>query len=219
MMEPILTGHNNGLIAINIAEADDAERERRRAQMGEPYRTLIGHFRHEIGHFYWDLLVKDREGIAAFADVFGDPDIDYQLALQNHYANGAPAGWQQTFISAYASSHPWEDFAETFAHYLHMVDTLATIGGFGVTMAPFPGPESHPAAAVPFDAYSATTEQLTAAMVPFSFALNTINRSMGQHDLYPFHLSPAITAKIDYVNRLIAKAAGRSAFSQALAAE
>jgi hypothetical protein len=110
--ETVLTGHNNGLIQINIAEADDAERERRRALMGEPYRTLIGHFRHEIGHFYWDLLVNDRNGIAAFTEVFGDPTQNYDVALQDHYANGPQPDWQQTYISAYASAHPWEDFAE-----------------------------------------------------------------------------------------------------------
>ena len=126
-LETVLTGHNSGVIQINIAEADDVERERRRALMREPYRTLIGHFRHEVGHFYWDLLVQDRNRIGDFAAVFGDPSIDYALALQNHYANGAPPGWQQNYISAYASAHPWEDFAETWAHCFHMVDGLETV--------------------------------------------------------------------------------------------
>lgn len=202
--ETILTGHNNGLIQINIAEADDAERERRRAMMGEPYRTLIGHFRHEVGHFYWDLLVKDRGGIAAFAEVFGDPAQDYDTALQNHYANGAPVGWQQDYISAYASSHPWEDFAETWAHCFHMVDGLETARAYGV----YPG--ETPAGAISeteVDPYEATSiDQIIAAWVPLTVAINSINRSLGQPDLYPFVLTDAIVAKIDFVFRLIAEA-------------
>jgi len=205
----ILTGHDGGVVTLNLIEADDVERERIRRDMGEPYRTILGHFRHEIGHHYWSRLVApdpaERERCRV---VFGDDTIDYPTALANHYA-GAGTVWTDDYVSIYATSHPWEDFAETFAHYLHMVDTLATIGGFGMRMAPFPGPESHPVADIRFDAYTASTERLIAEMVPFSFALNTINRSMGQRDLYPFHLSPAITAKIDYVNRLVARAAGR----------
>ncbi|RZA21268.1 MAG: hypothetical protein EOP10_16965, partial [Proteobacteria bacterium] len=129
--------------------------------------------------------------------------------LQNHYGSSGSKIWTDDFVSYYATSHPWEDFAETFAHYLHMVDMLAALGGFGIEMAPFPGPESHPGARVDFDPYTAPTERLTAEIVPYSFALNTVNRSMGQPDLYPFHLSPVIQGKIDYVNQLVAKAAGR----------
>jgi hypothetical protein len=203
VVESILTGHNNGLIQINIAEADDAERERRRALMGEPFRTLIGHFRHEIGHFYWDLLVKDRDGIAAFSTVFGDPSQDYDIALQNHYTNGAPPDWQQDYISAYASSHPWEDFAETWAHCFHMIDGLETARAYGIF------PADLPAGAIPateVDPYEATSiDQIIAAWVPLTVAINSINRSLGQPDLYPFVLTDAIVKKIDYVFHLIAE--------------
>ncbi len=207
----ILTGHDGGLITLNLIEADDGERERIRHHMGEPYRTLLGHFRHEVGHHFWSRLVGDNPAeIDGYRAVFGDETLDYATALQNHYGPFSSAIWTDDYVSFYATSHPWEDFAETFAHYLHLVDTLATLGGFDMRMAPFPGPEAHPAAAITFDPYTAPTDQLTSEMVPFSFALNTINRSMGQPDLYPFHLSPAIMAKIDYVNRLVARAAGRA---------
>jgi hypothetical protein len=202
--ETVLTGHTNGLIQINIAEADDAERERRRAQMREPYRTLIGHFRHEVGHFYWDLLIQDKGRIPEFAAVFGDPSIDYAQALQDHYATGAPVGWQQDYISAYASSHPWEDFAETWAHCFHMVDGLETARAYGI----YPG--ESPASTIlgtevdPYDAVS--IDQIIAAWVPLTVAINSINRSLGQPDLYPFVLTDAIVAKIDFVFRLIAEA-------------
>jgi hypothetical protein len=206
----VLTGHDGGVVTLNLIEADDVERERIRRTMGEPYRTLLGHFRHEVGHHYWSRLVEhDPQELQAFRAVFGDETIDYAQALQQHYGPNSNAVWTDDYVSFYATSHPWEDFAETFAHYLHIVDLLGAIGGFGITMAPLPGPESHPAASVGFDAYRATTDQLTGQMMPFSFALNVINRSMGQLDLYPFHLSPAIMGKIDYVNRLVAKAAGR----------
>ncbi|TVV74386.1 zinc-binding metallopeptidase family protein [Sphingomonas solaris] len=198
----ILTGHDGGLVTLNLIEADDVERERVRRAMGEPYRTLLGHFRHEVGHHFWSRLIQyDPDEVAGFREVFGDESLDYATALQNHYGSGKV--WTDDYVSFYATSHPWEDFAETFAHLLHIIDTLATIGGFGATLAPFPGPEAHPGALVDFDPYTAPTDALIAQIVPFSFALNAINRSMGQPDLYPFHLSPVIVSKLDYVNRLV----------------
>lgn len=205
----VYTGHDGGVVTLNLIEADDARRERIRGEMGEPYRTLLGHFRHEVGHHYWARLVEsDPAELEAFRAVFGDETVDYAQALADHYGAGGRV-WTDDYVSYYATSHPWEDFAETFAHYLHMVDTLGTIGGFGMELAPFPGPQGHPGGPIGFDPYTASTDELAAQMVPWSFALNAVNRSMGQPDLYPFHLSAAITGKIDYVNRLIARAAGR----------
>lgn len=206
----VTTGHDGGVVTLNLIEADDVLREKTRREMGEPYRTLLGHFRHEVGHHYWSRLVEtDPAELAAFRKIFGDETIDYAQALQEHYGPNSNKVWTDDYVSFYATAHPWEDFAETFAHYLHMVDTLATVGGFGMRMAPLPGPGSAGPAAVDFDPYTASTDALSAQMVPWSFALNAANRSMGQPDLYPFHLSAAITAKIDYVNRLVARAAGR----------
>ncbi len=205
----VLTGHDGGLVTLNLIEADDVERERIRRSMGEPYRTLLGHFRHEVGHHFWSRLIEhDPAELAQFRAVFDDETLDYATALQNHYASGKP--WTDDYVSVYATSHPWEDFAETFAHLLHIVDTLAALGGFGARLAPFPGPEAHPGAAVDFDPYRAGTDDLVAQIVPYSFALNAVNRSMGQPDLYPFHLSPAITIKLDYVNRLVQRHAGQA---------
>jgi len=204
--QQILTGHDGGVITLNLIEADDVARERIRREMGEPYRTLLGHFRHEVGHHFWARLIeKDSDELRAFRAVFGDDTADYSAALQNHYGGGGN-GWTDDYVSAYATSHPWEDFAETFAHLLHMIDTLATIGGFGTRLDPFPGPEHQAGPQVDFDPYAAETELLADRMAVFSFALNAINRSMGQPDLYPFRLSPAVVRKIDYVNRLVARA-------------
>lgn len=125
------TGHENGLITLNVAEADHSAREEMREEMGETYRTLLGHFRHEIGHFYWDRLVARSAWLDRFRQLFGDERQDYAQALARHYAEGAPADWQQRFVSAYASVHPWEDWAESWAHYLHMMDTLETASDFG----------------------------------------------------------------------------------------
>ena len=132
--QPVMTGHDDGLITINIAEADSAERERRRVELGEPYRTLLGHLRHEVGHYYWDVLVRDGGKLEAARAVFGDERIDYQEALERHYQQGAPANWEASYVSAYATMHPWEDFAETWTHYLHMVDTLDTAASFGLAV-------------------------------------------------------------------------------------
>jgi hypothetical protein len=194
---PVLTGHAGGVITINLAEADDAERERRRRQMGEPYRTLLGHFRHEIGHYYWDRLIAGTPHLEEFRRMFGDERKNYAQALQDHYAQGAPADWAERFISAYASAHPWEDFAESFAHYFHMVDTLETAHVFGLAVNPrLP---QGPGAVFDFHPRDADTKQLVEAWVALTFAVNAINRSMGLHDLYPFVLNAPAVAKLGFI--------------------
>lgn len=205
----VLTGHASGLISINIAEADDAERERRRTAMGEPYRTLIGHFRHEVGHFYWDLLIRGGGRLDSFKALFGDPDEDYAAGLQQHYQNGAPLDWRENYISAYASAHPWEDFAETWAHCFHMVDGLETAHVFGITPDFQFGAGGMIAMAVDwgFDPYRATSiKPVIASWIPLTVAVNSLNRSLGQPDLYPFVLTTKVITKIDFVLRLIVSA-------------
>jgi hypothetical protein len=204
---PVMTGHANGVITINLAEADDAERERRRHQMREPYRTLLGHFRHEIGHYYWSRLVAGSVKLDEFRQIFGDERADYGLALQHYYATGAPADWPGRFVTAYAAAHPWEDFAETWAHYFHMVDTLETAGSFGLVVAP--KTSKGLAAHIDFDAHGADMEQLVDAWIPLTFAMNSMNRSMGLPDLYPFLLSPPVIAKLAFVHSSIQAQAGR----------
>ena len=130
--EPVLTGHANGLITLNLDEADPAHRERMRVDMDETYRTLVGHFRHEIEHYYWGNGADGDGGrLEAFRALFGRM-LDYGEALQAHYENGLLVSWQDEFITSYASSHPWEDWAETWAHYLHITDTLETAAHFGI---------------------------------------------------------------------------------------
>lgn len=132
---PPMTGHDNGLITINVDEADDLTRTSVRQSMGENYRTVLGHIRHEVGHYYWDLLVAGTPWHDRFRELFGDESQDYGEALKRHYAEGAPADWPMRYISAYASSHPWEDWAETWAHYMHLIDGLDTAVSFGVNLA------------------------------------------------------------------------------------
>jgi hypothetical protein len=206
----ILTGHDNGLITINIAEADDAERERRRHSMAEPYRTLLGHFRHEIGHYFWNVLVRNDPSLERFRQIFGDERQDYGEALQAHYANGPKENWQDEFVSAYAASHPWEDFAETWAHYLHIVDTLETANAFGMKVRPriSRGPEL--ATEIDFDPHQeAALNRLITAWLPLTFAVNSLNRSMGQPDLYPFVLAPAVIAKLAFIHERVHAWSGR----------
>jgi hypothetical protein len=200
----VMTGHNNGLVTLALAEADDAEREARRTQMGEPYRTLLGHFRHEVGHFYWDLLVRDGGQLDACRAVFGDDRNDYADALRRHYAEGPPPKWRETYVSAYATSHAWEDFAETWAHYLHIVDSLETASDFGL--------EVHPAIDVndllhtrsKVDPYrEGGFDRLIEVWLPLTIALNAMNRSMGLGDLYPFVLSSAVIRKLGFIHHLV----------------
>lgn len=200
----VMTGHADGLITINIAEADDAERERTRTRMGEPFRTLLGHFRHEIGHWYWDLLVRDTPALEDFRGVFGDERADYGDALAAHYENGPAPGWQDSFVSSYAASHPWEDFAETWAHYLHIVDALETAAAFGLRVRPTAGDDLSLATRIDFDPHhAATIDRLVEAWLPLAFAVNSLNRSLGQPDLYPFVLTPQVIAKLGFVHGLI----------------
>lgn len=199
----ITTGHEDGLITLNVMEADDSQRERMRHELGEPYRTILGHFRHEVGHYYWSRLIEDTAEVENFRRVFGDETISYDDAMAQHYGEGG-GGWTTDYVSSYATMHPWEDFAETFAHLLHIIDALATLAGFGMRMNVWPGEEVQPS--VEFDPYHADTAQLIAEWRPFAFAENAINRSMGQADLYPFTLSEAVVAKLDYINQLLQRA-------------
>jgi hypothetical protein len=200
---PVMTGHDNGVITININEADDAERERMRNEMGEAYRTLLGHFRHEIGHYYWDRLIADGGRLDKFRETFGDEQRDYAQALQQHYANGPPANWQNNFVSAYASSHPWEDFAETWAHYFHMIDTLESARAFGLSVRPRLAAAAELTTTIYSDPHNADVEQIIDAWTGLSIAVNEINRSMGLPDLYPFILGPAVVVKLTFIHDCI----------------
>jgi hypothetical protein len=220
---PVMTGHNNGEITINLAEADDVARTRIRVKLGEAYRTLLGHFRHEIGHYYWYRLVEnDANLLAQFRALFGDETQDYDAALQQHYANGAAPDWFERFISPYASMHPWEDWAECWAHYLHMIDTLETAQSLQLNL------DGAPVPAVPLPAEALTGELpdeaeslqlagsdpqsdaapdtaaiLLADWMRLSVGLNALNRSMGMPDPYPFVLTEAVREKLSWVHRVI----------------
>ena len=203
---PVLTGHDEGRITLNIAEADNPGREKLREQLGEAYRTVLGHFRHEIGHYYWDALIRDTERLAPFREAFGDPTTSYEAELDRHYREGPPSDWQDSFVSAYATMHPWEDWAETWAHYLHIVDTLGTARSYGMALKPAPsGLRRTPrelkvtARTVDLDDFDA----LLGAWVPLTLALNSLNRGMGLSDLYPFVLAPKAIEKLRFVHETI----------------
>lgn len=205
--ERVLTSHDNGVVTIALVEADDATREKMRSDMGEAYRTLLGHFRHEVGHYYWDILVRDGGATEAFRAMFGDENFDYGEALKLHYENGAPADWPQNYVSSYATMHPWEDWAETWAHYLHMVDTLETAAAFGMEIDPGIDEEGELSADINFDPYRVrNVKRLIAAWMPLTVALNALNRSMGMADIYPFTLPEPVQQKLAFVHGLVGAA-------------
>jgi hypothetical protein len=205
----VITGHALGLITIDIAEADDAERERHRRDMAEPYRTLLGHFRHEVGHHYWERLVRDGVWHGAFREIFGDERLDYGAALKAHYTNGPQPDWQEHYVSGYAGAHPWADFAETWAHYLHIVDTLETADAFGLRIRPKAGRKPGLEMDIDFDPYrQGEFDALVNAWLPLTYAVNSLNHSMGQPDLYPFVLAPTVMGKLRFVHGLIHGASG-----------
>ena len=203
----IMTGHENGLVTIALAEADDIERERRRHAMDEPYRTLLGHFRHEVGHHFWDLLVRDGGQLDACRALFGDDRADYQAALNRHYTEGPPQNWQERHVTAYATVHPWEDFAETWAHYLHIVDTLEMAATFGIEVhsaVDMTGPLS---ARIDFDPYGVPDfKPVVDAWLPFVFAMNGVSRAIGLRDMYPFVLAPPVIEKLAFIHELVRRA-------------
>lgn len=202
----VLTGHENGLITVNVEEADDVKREQIRAAMREPYRTLVGHFRHEVGHYYWDRLIAQSFWIGEFRSLFGDERTNYEAALQRNYRQGPPANWPEQYVSAYASVHPWEDWAETWAHYMHMIDTLGTAKSFGLD------PDS---IAMPFDCFGpealyesnqSGSEQflsLLNAWLKLTAVMNELCRSMGQPDFYPFALPRAAVTKLHFIHMMV----------------
>jgi hypothetical protein len=200
----VLTGHDNGLITVNVAEADDVHRERQRTLQHEPYRTLLGHFRHEIGHYYWGRLILDSPRLEGFRQLFGDERANYQESLKVHYEKGPPEGWDRQYISAYATTHPWEDWAESWAHYLHMVDTLEWAGSAGLSLKPRRSNE--PAMRAPSDPLTAGPsdfEAMIAAWFPLTYVLNSLNRGLGLPDAYPFLLLPPVIQKLQFIHETI----------------
>ncbi|MFO1143959.1 MAG: putative zinc-binding metallopeptidase [Amaricoccus sp.] len=201
---PVMTGHANGLITINISEADSAERERQRVALGESYRTLLGHLRHEAGHYYQDILVHDAGRTEECRTLFGDERESYKEAIDRYYEHGPRPGWEDAYVSAYATMHPWEDFAETWTHYLHMVDTLDTGESFGLSVKPKVGEDPRHAAVIDFDPYRPPdVESLGRAWLPLTAAVNSLNRSMGQPDLYPFDPSPNVLEKVRFIHEIL----------------
>ncbi|WP_309682525.1 putative zinc-binding metallopeptidase [Polaromonas sp.] len=202
----VLTGHHTGLITLNVDEADDAHREAVRKALREPYRTLLGHFRHEVGHYYWDRLVQGTPWMDGFRALFGDESRDYPASLQQNYEQGPPPQWWLHYVSAYASSHPWEDWAECWAHYLHMRDTIDTAQSFGLqadraqleftafTLDALYQPD-HPEAQRFLDFLNDWTRLTT--------LLNEMSRSMGQPDFYPFVLPHEVVAKLHFIHLLV----------------
>jgi hypothetical protein len=196
----VLTGHDNGVITINVAEADDAYREAQRQRHHEPYRTLLGHFRHEIGHYYWDQLIQNSTRIEEYRQIFGDERADYQQALKEHYEKGPPGDWGEHYISAYASTHPWEDWAESWAHVLHMIDALETAQSLGLSVRPIR--EDEPALKLPASSVHARVkdfDQLIRDWAALTYVLNNLTRGLGLADAYPFILSETIVKKLQFV--------------------
>lgn len=202
----IMTGHNTGLITLNVDEADDAKREAVRKAMREPYRTLLGHFRHEVGHYYWDRLVQGTSWMDGFHQLFGDETLDYAASLQRNYDEGPPADWPLHYVSAYASTHPWEDWAECWAHYLHMRDSIDTALSFGLSVDQFDlefTPFTMDALYQPDHPEAGQFLTFINHWTRLTTMLNEMSRSMGQPDFYPFILPTEAVAKLHFIHLVV----------------
>lgn len=184
----VTTGYLGGVITINVLEADDAAREAQRLQMNETYRTVLGHMRHESGHYFWQWLADEEDLLQECRELFGDERADYGAALDDHYKNGPRADWQSAYISSYASAHPAEDWAESWGHYLHIHDALETSAAHGLTDR-WPTQMNFP-------------ERIT-AWCSLSITLNELNRSVGRRDAYPFLINSAVEKKLEFVETVI----------------
>ncbi len=201
----VFTGHDSGVITLNIAEADDARREMARSRLNEPYRTLLGHFRHEIGHYYWDRLVANSVHQEGFRSLFGDERTDYAAALEAHYANPR-VDWAQEFVSAYAASHPWEDWAECWAHYMHLQDGLETAAAWGIQLNnAMPGADAVKPSALG-ESSGSIERSIVEDWLPTAQFVNAMARSLGIHDGYPFLISGPVIRKLDFIHDVVASA-------------
>jgi hypothetical protein len=205
----VMTSHGNGLITLNVEEADDSIREKIRNEMHEPYRTLLGHFRHEIGHYYWDRLIAGTGWHERFRAEFGDERADYAAALKASYQQGPPPNWRNRYITSYASVHPWEDWAETWAHYLHLVDSIGTALGFGlkgdhveIEVEPFTLADVYD----PNAPDAVPLLSLLNSWVELITALNELARSLGQPDFYPFVMSRPVVRKLHFIQLVVKEA-------------
>ena len=205
--ERVVIGHADGVITIDLAESLDSHREALRIALGEPYRTMLGHFRHEIGHYYQDVLVERADAWDECRTLFGDERAGYREALRRHYDQGAPADWVASYISEYATMHPWEDFAETFAHYLHMTGTLATAADDG-TVLERSGPGGASVVIALPDYRDQGIDRLLDDWHWLSFQANRVNRAMGARDLYPFGIVEPVRRKLAFIHRLVVTMAG-----------
>ncbi len=206
----VLTGHDEGLITMALAEADDAERERRRTSMGEPYRTLLGHFRHEVGHHYWNVLIRDAGRLEECRAVFGDERPDYGEALKAHYARGPNDDWRGRHISHYAAAHAWEDWAESWAHYMHIQDSLEMAESFGFEIRPRLDATGELSTHIRLDVYGERDHgRILRAWTPLTVAMNSMNRCMGTPDAYPFVMSEAVAGRLRYLHGLVLEHAAR----------
>jgi hypothetical protein len=209
----VMTGHANGIITLNVEEADDVKREKIKHDLHEPYRTLLGHFRHEVGHYYWDLLVRDTKWLEPFRQLFGDERASYAEALKRNYEVGPSPDWPNSCISSYAAMHPWEDWAETWAHYLHVVDSLGAALGFGLdaenletNVSPFTSKDLY----APADPGASHFLELLNSWIEMIMVLNELSRSMGQPDFYPFVMPKPVVAKLQLVQMIVVDARSQS---------
>ncbi|MGM0912911.1 MAG: zinc-binding metallopeptidase family protein [Pseudomonadota bacterium] len=190
---PVAMGHAGGVVTISVAEADTVLRTTRREALEEPYRTMIGHMRHEISHMLWWRLSLREDFLEAFRAMFGDEREDYPSALQQYFHDGPPPGWQSSFLTSYASAHPHEDWAETAAHLLHLTDITDSFVAASLSSPELPSPN--------WDPYmEPDAERLIHVAASLVARVNHVNRSMGLSDLYPFVLSDAARQKLAFVH-------------------
>jgi hypothetical protein len=188
-IEAVFTGHENGVITINAHEADSVRREQSRVAFNEPQRTLIGHMRHEYGHFLDLCCIQGDLLRAKYVELFGDPaTVDYAEAKTRYYAQGPTGNWPESYVSAYASMHPWEDFAETVNVYLDLMALAETardqLGSNIDTSA------------------NGCVATFISELLDLAITVSEFNFDMGLNALLPERFNDEVVCKLSYVHSL-----------------
>jgi hypothetical protein len=85
-----------------------------------------------------------------------------------------------------------------------MIDTLDTARAFGLRIRADAGRVGNLSASISFDPYDqASFSAILEVWLPMTFAVNSINRSMGIDDLYPFIISPEVAGKLTLVHNIV----------------
>ena len=193
-------------VTLDLADADVQDVGAPPRRVHAPFRTLIGNLRHKVGHHYWHRLVGQSDHVTPFRRLFGDERADYPAAIEPHQAAVAHHWDASRFVTGRAESHPFEDWAETFAHYLHILDATDTAEAYRLPdgQCEMGRPQSSPG--------GGTFAEILRLWRPTAPAVNALAASLGLPAVYPFQLTGVVLQKFEFVHARVTAHAHREHF-------